>query len=97
MKRVLLLVLLIVSVVQLDWERDRIYLLSALASLVLVVWSEMVRRRAAEKTIPAGGLRTAEGVSSLARVPYTPHATYQADRVGESDQMSPYRGNVHHA
>jgi hypothetical protein len=79
MKRVLLLVLLIVSLVELDWERDRIYLLSSLASLVLVVWSEVVRRRTAEKTITAEVLTTAEGVSHVACTAYTHRAPRQAD------------------
>jgi hypothetical protein len=80
MKRVLLLVLLIVSLVELDWERDRIYLLSSLASLVLVVWSELVRRRrTAEKAITGEALTTAEGVSPVACVAYTQHASHQAD------------------
>jgi hypothetical protein len=57
MKRVLLLVLLIVSLVELDWERNRIYLLSSLASIALVVWSELVRRRTAERKL-AGGIST---------------------------------------
>ncbi len=43
MKRVLLLVCLIVSVVELDWERERIYLLSAVASLLLVLYGEVMR------------------------------------------------------
>lgn len=45
MKRVLLLVFLIVSLVQLDWERDRIYLLSSFAALLLMLWTEWSRRR----------------------------------------------------
>ena len=45
MKRVSLLVFLIVSLVQFDWERDRIYLLSSLAALLLVLWMELSRRR----------------------------------------------------
>lgn len=48
--RVMMLVCLIVSVVELDWERDRIYLLSSLASLVLVVWSERLRRQKQKAT-----------------------------------------------
>ena len=63
MKRVALLVLLIVSLVELDWERARIYLFSSLASLVLVVWSELVRRRRGDRTIAAGALSTDESVS----------------------------------
>ena len=44
MRRVLLLVCLIVSVVELDWERERIYLLSSVASLLLVLYGELMRR-----------------------------------------------------
>lgn len=45
MKRVLLLVFLIVSLVQLDWERNQIYLLSSFAALLLMLWTELSRRR----------------------------------------------------
>jgi len=41
MKRVLLLVWLIVSLVELDWERYRICLLSSIASLLFVLGSEL--------------------------------------------------------
>ena len=49
--RVMMLVCLIVSVVELDWERDRIYLLSSVASLFLVVWSERWRHRKLKATV----------------------------------------------
>jgi len=45
MKRVLLLIFLIVSLVQLDWERNRIYLWSSFAALLLMLWTELSRRR----------------------------------------------------
>lgn len=45
MRRVLLLVCLIVSLVELDWERGRIYLFSSVASFLLVLYSELMRRR----------------------------------------------------
>lgn len=80
MRRVSLLVLLIVSLVELDWERHRIYLFSSLVSLVLVVWSESVRRRTAEKTITAEGLTNADGVLPAACLPCTQNARHQADR-----------------
>jgi len=79
MKRVLLLVLLIVSLVELDWERNRIYLLSSLASIALVVWSELVRRRTAERKLAGGSRPTAEGVSPLACMAYAHPARHQAD------------------
>ena len=77
-KRVLLLVCLIVSLVELDWERYRIYLLSSLACLVLVLWTEVVRPRAAE-TITPEVLTTTEGISPVVCVAYTHHAPHQAD------------------
>lgn len=52
-QRVLLLVLFIVSLVGLDWERDRVYLLLSLASLSLVVWTELLRRRKIQKATAA--------------------------------------------
>jgi|SRR5579862_181624 len=79
MKRVLLLVCLIVSLVELDWERYRIYLLSSLACLVLLVWTEVVRRGTAEKTITPEVLTNAEGVSSVACVAYAHHAPHKMD------------------
>jgi hypothetical protein len=66
MKRVLLLVCLIVSLVQLDWERDRVYLLSTIASLLLIVSSELMRRQKVQKAIAAGTLTSDEGVASVA-------------------------------
>jgi hypothetical protein len=41
LKRVLLLVCLIVSLVELDWERYRIYLLCSIASLLFVLGTEL--------------------------------------------------------
>ena len=62
MRRVLLLVCLIVSMVELDWERARVYFLSSLASLLLVVWSELLRLRKAQKITTAEGLRAEQMV-----------------------------------
>jgi len=45
MKRVLLLVCLILSFAELDLERERIYLLSSIASFVLLLGSELMRHR----------------------------------------------------
>lgn len=59
--RVIMLVCLIVSVVELDWERDRIYWLSSVASLLLVVWSERLRHR---KLKAAVGLPTTKPAGS---------------------------------
>ena len=57
MRRVLLLVCLIVSMVELDWERDRVYFLSSLASLLLVVWTELLRLRKAQTATTTEELR----------------------------------------
>jgi len=57
MKRVLLLVCLIISLAELDLERARVYLLSSAVSLFLVVWSELVRRRQAQRAQPAEAFR----------------------------------------
>jgi hypothetical protein len=62
MRRVLLLVCLIVSMVELDWERARVYFLSSVASLLLVVWSELLRLRKAQKTTTAEELRAEQMV-----------------------------------
>lgn len=80
MKRVLLLTLLIVSLVELDWERDRIYLVSSLSFLVLVVWSERVRCRTSERTATVQELTTAEGVAAAVRVPSARQPHGDADR-----------------
>lgn len=57
MKRVLLLVCLIVSVVQLDWEREQIYVWSSGASLLLIFYGELMRRRNAQRTAKEGVLQ----------------------------------------
>lgn len=56
MRRVLLLVCLFVSVVELDWEREPIYWFSSTASLLLVLYGELMRRRKVQRV-------TSEGVS----------------------------------
>jgi len=77
MKRVMLLVLLIVSLVELDWERDRIYLLSSLASLLLVVCSERLHRRKVQKATTGGALTAEQVVSPETRLAYLPHPRNQ--------------------
>jgi hypothetical protein len=64
MRRVLLLVCLIVSVVELDWERQRIYLLSSVGSLLLVLYGELMRCRTVQRVPTERAFKTAEGVSS---------------------------------
>lgn len=81
MKRVLLLVLLIVSLVELDWERDRIYLLSSLASLSLVVWTELLRRRKVQKATAVGALTTGDVASPEPCLACLPHPHDRAHRL----------------
>ena len=78
MKRVLLLVCLIVSLVELDWERNRIYLLSSIASLLFVVGSELTRRRRVQKVATERAFKTSEGAPSEAYVAGSPNTDYQA-------------------
>lgn len=87
MKRVFLLVLLIVSLVELDWERGRIYLFSSLTSLSLVIWTELLRGRRMQKATTTGALRTGQAVSSqacLAYVPLPPDRAHQLERIEPS-------------
>lgn len=62
MRRVLLLVCLIFSLVELDWERERIYLLSSVASLLLVLYGELKRRRKVQRVATEGVLKTRHDV-----------------------------------
>ena len=78
MKRVLLLVCLIVSVVELDWERYRLYLLSSIASFLLVIWYE-TRRHKAQKATLAEGPAKREDISPVTGVVYPQHSCNQAD------------------
>ena len=79
MKRVLLLVCLIVSLVELDWERYRIYLLSSIASLLFVLGSELTRRRRAQQVATVRAFKTGGGVPSEAYVAGSTHTHNQAD------------------
>jgi len=81
MKRVLLLVLLIVSLVELDWERSRIYLLSAIVSMLLVVRSELVRRRKFYGACSMGALTTGEPVTPVTGMACSGHARNHFARV----------------
>ena len=81
MKRVLLLVLLIVSLVELDWERDRIYLFFSVASLALVLWSERMRHYNAAKAVAAGALTAAEGASPQPGMEYSQSCRDQTDEL----------------
>ena len=79
MKRVLLLVCLIVSLVELDWERDRIYLLSSITSLLFVLGSELTQRRRVQQVATERAFKAGEGVPSDAYVAGSPNTDYQAD------------------
>jgi hypothetical protein len=79
MKRVLLLVCLIVSLVELDWERHRIYLLSSIVSLLFVLSSELAQRRRVQQVATHQAFKTGEEVSSEARVAGLPNTDYPAD------------------
>lgn len=61
MKRVLLLVCLIVSLVELDWERDGIYLLSSIACLLFILGSELARRRRVQRVATERMFKTGQG------------------------------------
>jgi hypothetical protein len=79
LKRVLLLACLIVSLVQLDWERDRIYLLFAIASLLLVFYSELMPRPQAQRVPIKTAFTTGDGVSAEAYVAASPDTDNQAE------------------
>jgi len=79
MRRVLLLVCLIVSVVELDWERERIYLLSSVASLLLVLYGELMRRPKVQRLPTERAFKTAEGVPSEVYVAASPDNDNQAE------------------
>jgi len=79
MRRILLLVCLIVSVVELDWERQRIYLLSSAASLLLVLYGELMRRRKVQRVPTERGFKTAQDVRSGIYVAASPDTDNQAE------------------
>lgn len=70
-KRVLLLVLLIVSVVELDWERVPIYFYSSLASIFLILWTELFARRKIQNAANRAALRTKQRVSTETRLAHS--------------------------
>ena len=78
MKRVLLLVCLIVSLVELDWERYRIYLLSSIASFLFVLGSELTRRRRIQKVATERAFKTSDDVPPEAYAA-SPNTDDQAD------------------
>ena len=87
MRRVVLLVCLIVSVVELEWERQRIYLLSSAASLLLVLYGELMRRRKVQRVLTERGFKTAQDVPSEIYVASSPDTDNQAEvRSGRTTQ-----------
>jgi hypothetical protein len=93
MKRVLLLVCLIVSVVELDWERYQIYLWSSIASLLFVLSSELMRRRRVRQVTAVRAL-AGEGVPSKAYVAGSTNTEDQADYVESARPISATIGDV---
>ena len=79
MRRILLLVCLIVSVVELDWERQRIYLLSSAASLLLVLYGELTPRRKVQRVPIERGFKTAQDVRPEVYVAASPDTDNQAE------------------
>ncbi len=94
MKRVLLLVCLIVSLVELDWERDRIYLLSSITSLLFVLGSELTRRRRVQQIATERALKTGEGVPSEADVAGSSNTDHQTDYFENVEPASAVIGEV---
>ena len=94
MKRVLLLVCLMVSLVELDWERYRIYLLSSIASLLFVLGSELTRRRRVQQVATERALKTGAGVLSETHVAGSPTIDYQADYFEKVEPTSAGIGEV---
>jgi hypothetical protein len=88
MKRVLLLACLIVSLVELDWERYRIYLLSSIVSLLFVVGSELTRRPRVQRVATERAFKTGEGVPLDAYVVGSPNTDYQANYVEKVEPTS---------
>lgn len=94
MKRVLLLVCLIVSLVELDWERYRIYLLSSIASLLFVVGGELTRCRRVQNLATEREVETGGGAPSEPYVACSPNADYRAGCFEKVEPTSPTIGEV---
>jgi len=92
MRRVLLLVCLIVSMVELDWERARVYFLSSVGSLLLVVWSELLRLRKAQKTTTAEELRAEQMVLPEAQLVLPNPQNHAATGAGKDAAVSAEKG-----
>jgi hypothetical protein len=81
MKRVLLLACLIVSLVELDWERYRIFLLSSIAFFLFVLGSELTQRRRVQQVTAEPAFKTDEGVPSEAYIAGSPNTAMEQGRV----------------
>jgi hypothetical protein len=64
MKRVLLLVILIVSLVELDLERYRIYMFFAIADFALLLCYPLMQRRSVRKAAAIQTVDSGTGVSA---------------------------------
>jgi hypothetical protein len=94
MKRVLLLACLIVSLVELDWERYRIFLLSSIASLLFVLGSELTGRRRVQQVATEPAFKTGEGIPSEAYVAGSPNTDDQPDYFEKVEPTSAGIGEV---
>jgi hypothetical protein len=94
MKRVLLLACLIVSLVELDWERYRIFLLSSIAFFLFVLGSELTQRRRVQQVTTEPAFKTGEGVPSEAYIAGSPNTDYQADYFEKGEPTSAPIGEV---
>jgi len=97
MKRVLLLVCLIVSVVEFDWERYRIYLLFSIASLALVLHSELMGRRSVRGTSAEKECDTKSRASSGAHATDPPGLVDQAGQAGNPASGTARAGALLHS
>jgi len=88
MKRVLLLVCLIVSLVELDWERYRIYLLSSMVSLLFVLGTELTPRSRVQQVATERAFKTGEGLPSESYVAGSPHTEDQAGHFEKVERTS---------
>jgi len=88
MKRVLLLVCMIVSVVQLDWEREWIYVLSSAASLLLILYGELMRHRRVQREGSARPVQAPEFPPSEPSTSDPPHLVYRSDRIDNEPSIA---------
>jgi len=93
MKRVLSLVCLIVSLVELDWERYRIYLWSSIASLSFVFFLELMRPQV-QRVPTERAFKTGEGGPPEAYVAASPNNDDQADYCEKVEPTSATIGEV---